>query len=171
MERYNKILQNEEYKRLLKRLAELESDRKFCRHGLTHLTGVCRIAYIMALENNLKITKDVIYAAGLLHDIGRVAEYEKNVSHDEESARIARGVLGKCDYTEEEITLICQAIHGHRGSAENVHTNKYSYDGKTELDNLAYILKRADKLSRNCFDCDVYEECKWQESMKNKGIF
>ena len=32
------------------------------------------------------------------------------------------------------------------------------------------ILTKADKLSRNCFACKAYDECYWEENLKNKVI-
>ena len=116
----------------------------------------------MVLENNLRIDKDIIYGAGLLHDIGRVAEYENGFPHDEESVKVARRVLKECGYSEVEIEAVCQAIAGHRHNMDyNAH--------ETESLSLEEVLKKADKLSRNCFCCVASDECKWNENHKNKG--
>lgn len=156
MERYNRIIQNEIFSSLMNRLDKLEADRKFCNHDLTHLLDVSRIAYIMALENKLDLSKDVIYAAGLLHDIGRVAEYEKEEEHQTAGATAAGRIMEKCGYSQEEINAVKDAITGHREER----------DGSL-LNNLLYT---ADKLSRNCFCCKAYKECKWSENRKNKGV-
>ena len=41
-ERYNRIVQNEEFNRLLDEIEALEADRIYCRHGLEHLLDVDR---------------------------------------------------------------------------------------------------------------------------------
>lgn len=156
MERYNSIIHNVTFKALLERLSGLEEGRPFCRHDLTHLLDVSRIAYIMALESNMDLPKDIIYAAGLLHDAGRVAEYEENLEHHVESARIAGNIMRECGYNEDEIGVVTDAIMGHREEKEG-----------SILNNLLYM---ADKLSRNCFCCKAYGECNWNEHRKNKGV-
>lgn len=156
MERYNLIIHNEEFRELLKRLRVAEADRIFCGHDITHLLAVSRIAYIMVLEKKLDISKDVVYAAGLLHDIGRVAQYEQGLEHHLESARIAEKVMAECGYEENEIHVVTEAIKSHR--------NEQSENALNE------ILYKADKLSRNCFMCEAYTECNWAESKKNRGV-
>lgn len=158
MKRIENIIKNSEYMAYVKKIEALEVDRKFCRHGLGHLLDVARIGYIINLEENLGYSKDVIYAMGLFHDIGREKEYEKKISHHEAGAHIARKLLAKLDFTENEIEDIAFAISNHKN---------YSNDKK----DLSYILYKADKLSRNCFDCNMYDECYWDENIKNKKIF
>ena len=57
--------------RELEHIREDEKDRKFCRHGMEHLLDVARLMYIEALEAGEDAPRDLIYAAALLHDIGR----------------------------------------------------------------------------------------------------
>lgn len=154
---YNDIIINGDFVSRMARLKEIESDRAFCRHGLGHLLDVCRIAYINVLENNLPISKDVIYGAGLLHDIGRVEQYECGIEHDIASAQAAKAILTDCGYTEDDIKIICDAILSHRND---------------KCDNgLGRILYMADKASRCCFNCAARNECSWPENKKNKGVF
>ena len=60
------------YEKHYNKLKKTEQERIFCRHQMEHLLDVARIAYIYNLEQGLGITKDVIYGAALLHDIGKV---------------------------------------------------------------------------------------------------
>ena len=83
MERVNKILYNEKYKELLNKLNKLEKERVFCKHNMEHFLDLARIAYIKVLEEGLNYNKEVIYAIALLHDIGRVFEYENGIPHDD----------------------------------------------------------------------------------------
>lgn len=156
MERYNLIVNNELYIDLLKRLEVAEADRIFCRHGIGHLLDVARIAYIMVLENGADYSKDVVYAAGLLHDIGRVAQYETGARHHEAGVPVAKEIMEQCEYSKEEIALVCDAIGKHRKSQAG--------------SGLSEMLYMADKLSRNCFLCEAYVECNWDENRKNKGV-
>ena len=75
MERVNKICGHPVWKWHMERLAEYEKDRIFCRHGVEHLLDVARIAYIENLEKNSGLSKEIIYGAALLHDIGRYLQY------------------------------------------------------------------------------------------------
>ena len=58
---YNRLLQSEKYRQLVKTLEKEEEDRVYCRHGLSHFLDVARIAYIENLERGLGISKDYIY--------------------------------------------------------------------------------------------------------------
>lgn len=64
-----------------KRLAQAEKDRRFCCHQMEHLLDVARIAYIRNLEAGLGFSKKMIYAAAILHDIGKARQYEEGIPH------------------------------------------------------------------------------------------
>ena len=81
MEYVEKLSGDREYRQLLERLKELEKDRIYCHHGIGHLLDVARIAYIENLETQLGLEKEDIYIAALLHDLGRVDEYESGIGH------------------------------------------------------------------------------------------
>lgn len=49
-----------------------KKDRIFCGHDMGHLLDVARLAWIFNLEANQEISKERIYAAALLHDIGGI---------------------------------------------------------------------------------------------------
>ena len=74
MDRVNQIWSHPAYQEHYKKIQELESERIFCRHTPEHFLDVARLMYIYALEEHLELPKELIYAAALLHDIGR-AQY------------------------------------------------------------------------------------------------
>lgn len=154
MTRYNRILKNSQYSKYMNDLAKKEEDRIFCIHDIEHCLDVARISYILALENNVKIDKDVVYGAALLHDIGRAISAK---NHEVESVKTAREILKKCEYTEKEINLICNAIESHR-------------EKSLKVENLSDILAFADKISRQCYNCKAIDECYWSDSKKNMEI-
>lgn len=158
MRRIDDIVQNQQYIQCCLLNEKAEVNREFCRHGIDHALAVARISYILALEKNIMIQKDVIYAAALLHDIGRALQYSQKLSHHEEGARIAGEILEQCGYTQEEIGMIAEAIQAHK--IEEMSTSNP----------LKSILYRADKLSRECYLCKVTDKCYWSEDMKNKNI-
>ncbi len=159
-ERYSKILSNKTFNDTLNAIVKEEQNRRFCRHGMDHLVSAARIAYILSLENKLDIEKDIIYAAALLHDLGRLAKYRTGESHSAAGAKLSSVILSECGYSDSEISLISEAIlsHGHESPApEKCRT-------------LGDILQKADTLSRLCFECEVYDECYWDENKKNHTV-
>jgi len=163
MERVNAVLKHPEFCNRLRKIAELERDRVFCGHGLEHMLDVARIAYIQSLEignrefkwgikgaSNPGVIKELIYAAALLHDIGRARQYEDGTPHEQESARIAAKILPECRFDENETSLILDAILSHRAKSDG------------EIEGFAGLMCRADMLSRRCYDCAVSKDCKWE---------
>lgn len=116
---------------------------------------MARIAYIMVLEENLNISKEVIYAIGLLHDIGRVKQYEEGISHDIASVEMSKEILKETNFTADEINIILSGIASHRKESDK---------------RLEEIIYKADKLSRQCFNCKVKRECYWKDEKKNLAI-
>lgn len=158
MERIQRVLNHPEFKKSIKEIHSLEKERTFCRHGMEHLLDVARIAYIINLEQNAGIAKDVIYAAGLLHDVGKYLQYIDGTPHHISSAQIGRNILEDAGYDQKECEAICQAILTHRdGEASKGQT-------------LGRILYQADKLSRACYACQASDECNWSEEKKTPGV-
>ena len=114
--------------------------------------------YILALEEGSYLEQDIIYATALLHDIGRLWEYEKGIPHEQASVEIAKEFLTKYGYKAEEIQIITKAIGTHRKEVMKENA-------------LADYLYQADKLSRNCFVCKAKDRCKWSEEKKNATLF
>lgn len=157
MKRVNLILSDPKYRSYLEKLESFEKYRIFCNHTMEHFLDTARIMYILSLEKGLNISKEIIYATALLHDIGRVDEYESGIPHNEGSAVFAKEILPRCSFTEEETEEIISAILSHRskGSSENI---------------LGELLYTADKKSRLCFSCKAQKECNWTEEKRNTGI-
>ena len=158
MNRIDRILQNHTYQDYLDLNAAAEADRRFCRHNMAHFLDVARIARIINLEEQLGVETEYIYAAALLHDIGRHVQYADGTPHEKASAALAPAILAECGFAEAEICLIIEAILAHRD---------VSAAGERNLRGLLY---RADKASRACFDCPAAEECDWSEGKKNLTI-
>ena len=155
MKRIDKILKHDLFLKFLEKTYEYEKDRRFCRHNMEHFLSVARIAQILNLKRKLKIDKAYVYAAALLHDIGRFKQYEDGTPHEKVSAALAPAILGDCGFGEKEIELIVEAIRNHRNSAIEKERS------------LRGILYRADKLSRSCFACEMEPECNWKNEKKN----
>lgn len=158
MKRVNEILRHPQYRNWYERLERREEERIFCRHQMSHLMDVARIAYIIALENRTGIDKEVIYAASVLHDIGKYTQYEENIPHEQAGEKIAAQILDTLPeeyrFSEEDRRMILTAIRGHRKLRESA-------------DPLEKLIYEADKASRMCFACSVEEQCNWSREKKN----
>lgn len=160
MKRINLILQNTQFRDCLKRIEAAEKDRIFCGHDLVHLLDVCRLAWILYQEEERKgtlgkIDREWIYAAGLLHDIGRWKQYEDGTPHEIVGSSLAKGILTECGFGAGETKAICEAIGNHRN------------EGIGRDNTLSGLLYRADKMSRACFGCKAEALCNWSRKKKN----
>lgn len=155
MKKVDEILNNSLYKESLEKLLKYEEKREFCRHDLKHFIDMARIAYIMVLEKGLSYSKELIYAIGLLHDIGRVKQYEEGIPHHIASVELSKEILKKIDFTDEEKNTIIKSIECHREESD---------------DELGVIIYKSDKLSRECFNCKAINECYWSNEKKNLKI-
>lgn len=161
------------YQAELVKIAGYESDRIFCRHTFEHFMDVARIAYIMNLEKEYKLSKEIIYAAALLHDIGRARQYEDGTPHDKAGAAIADEILTDCGFGDDVRNMIIAAIKSHRGSTHegDIHKSDKDADHTEYTRNiLSAIIYKADKLSRQCFRCNAQKECNWSMEKRNLEI-
>ena len=156
MDRVNAILEHPVFSEHLTRLETLEQTRIFCRHDLSHLLDVARMMWIAALEGQLPLNREVVYAAALLHDLGRVEQLQKGTPHDQASAELARQLLPEAGFCAEEIRQIQDAILAHRADG-----------GENALGRLLY---RADKRCRRCWQCGARDACNWPDEKKNWEI-
>lgn len=157
MEFVRKLLLETDYLKQMKKLESLEEKRRFCRHGLDHALDVARLVWIKVLEKQYAFEKEEIYLAALLHDIGRISEYQEGIPHQEAGVKITKEFLTQIGYPKERQLRILEAIEKHREKGE-IRNDFMS------------IMKEADSRSRNCFFCEVSQECKWSEERKNSTI-
>lgn len=157
MERVDKVMEHPVFRENMEKIEKAETDRFFCRHGLPHALDVARIFYILVLEENVEVGKELVYATALLHDIGRYEQYTNETPHNEAGAKIAGEVLAECGFSEEECIRAVNAIKEHR---------RDSGDG----DVFGHLLYKADKLSRDCYSCQAEPECYWDEAQKNMRV-
>lgn len=155
MERANRILNHSLYREYLRKNEKAEASRRFCHHNMGHFLDVARLAVILDQTEGYGIDQELIYAAALLHDIGRWMQYEDGTPHEKASAILAPDILKECGFSEEESARILKAIVDHRN--EEVKEEK----------SLSGLLYRADKLSRPCFACEMEQECNWKQNKKN----
>jgi len=153
MDRINLLLRSSLYRDYSGMVEEKEKDRVFCKHGFSHSLEVARLCWIFLLENGLAYVRDVVYAAALLHDLGRCQEDNNATAataaiaaatacHAVRSARLAEPLLADAGYSLPERKLITDAIADHRKGEDEVFTSP-----------LSHFLSKADKYSRLCGDC------------------
>ncbi|HOO28731.1 MAG TPA: HD domain-containing protein [Lachnospiraceae bacterium] len=159
MERVNRILSDEEFRIKCREIAVLEKDRIYCKHQIDHFLSVARIAVLLCEEKDLTIDRELIYAAALLHDIGRGVQYQTGERHELASIKIAPDILKRSGFYEEEIAEIIEAIANHR--------NK-EIEQCSDLNGIFY---RADKLSRNCFCCEAESLCDKETAKKTLFLY
>ena len=159
MDRVNRIISNSDFLLYLQKNADEEEGRPFCNHHFEHLLAVARLTYILLLEEGCPfISREIAYAAGLLHDLGRWKEYQSETDHAQYSAELAEPILTEAGFSEEENQFIRKAIARHRS--------------KTDLGRhrspLSISLRRADSLSRLCFLCDSRSSCNKLEEQPHR---
>lgn len=170
MERIDAIVRDPLFQECLEKIRAAEKEREFCKHDMQHFVDVARITYILMLEsgslasfieeNGLKgprSAKEVIYAAGILHDIGRWRQYETGEDHAPAGAAIAEEILERAGFTPAERRVVVEAIREHR---------EYS----TQMTLLGELLHRADNLSRACHECSVKEKCYKYPTMETGNL-
>lgn len=185
MERIDKVMNHPVFRDTMEKIEQAEIDRFFCRHNLNHALDVARIFYILLLEEQvsgsriladkenekmsvdkefvncdsaeLPIDKELVYATALLHDIGRFEQYENGTPHNEAGSKLAGEIMASCGFSEEECAMAVNAIKGHRRDSD-------------DSDMFGHLLYKADKLSRDCYQCEAEPECYWSAEQKNMRV-
>ena len=161
MDRVNAIISQPLYRKYYDRLEEIERDRIFCRHQMPHLLDVARIMEIRNLAEELGFDRELIYAAAVLHDIGKSLQYTDKIPHEKAGEKIAAQILDglpqEMVFSEEEKGMILRAIRGHRRLRE-------------DMEPFERLLCESDKASRMCFACPAEEQCDWSREKKNMEI-
>ncbi len=159
MERVNIIIADPEYRGYLQKNSDAENDREFCSHPFEHLLSVARITWLLLLEEGTPyISREIAYAAGLLHDIGRWREYKDGTDHAEYSAELAQPLLKKAGFSEAESALIRKAIAQHRSNST----------AGGHISPLSSALRKADQYERTCFFCAARLQCNKVETQPHR---
>lgn len=154
MEIVDKILKHPQYLKYMELNTETEKNRLICKHDFQHVFDVARVAYIMALERNLLLRKEIIYAAALLHDIAKWKQYRYGVDHASEGAVLAKDILEDIGIDKKDAEDILCAISTHRRKdLQKSHLGEVLYD--------------SDKACRPCIFCGSIGQCnRYQNEIK-----
>ncbi len=158
MDRINRILQHSMYREYLAKNEAAETERIFCKHDMVHFMDVARIGQIINLEEAVGLESELIYAAALVHDIGRHEQYAGGTPHEKASAVLAPQILAESGFDNKETDVIIDAVLHHRDASIK------------EERSLRGVLYRADKLSRACYACKAEAQCDWKKDKKNLEI-
>lgn len=157
MERVNKLYNLTEYQKAQKIIDKHEKDRMFCHHNLQHSLDVARLMHIYSMESGANLDKAMIYAAALMHDIGRAMQYTDAVPHHTAGAEMAEKWLPECGFSADETEYVVEAVRDHR---------QIYQEGAT----LKTLLYAADKASRACYACEARHMCNWSEEKMNLEV-
>lgn len=159
MKRVELLVNDSLYKDYMQRNCEEQIEPRYCQHDFRHHLDVARITYILVLEHNdlnyfIKdaglagklAAKEVIYAAGLTHDLGKWNEYQTGIDHASYGSKLVRDLLPRAYFSANEVDIISRAIYEHRNISRDM-----SFLGER--------LHRADNLSRVCVECDASNQC------------
>lgn len=170
MERIDRIMKHPLFQQCREVIDIAERNRVYCRHNLEHSLDVARIAYILNLEEGGKLDQALIYAMALTHDLGRSEEYTLGKNHHVAGAELAELILTACGFSEEDTQMICQAIAAHKALDATSEPETGKEEQNWKKDYCRKLLYRADKLSRNCYDCAAAKTCYWDDNIRNHRI-
>lgn len=156
------IISDTRYLDKLEIINDIEKDRIYCKHDKAHAIEVCKILTILSSRRELDNYKELSILMAYFHDVGRAFKYDG--AHDKCSSDFTRLLLAEYGYKKEDIELICYAISNHSGRMYISDIYNYIDNNLMEdntKDTWAKLLRIADQLSRNCYECDANDLCKW----------
>jgi uncharacterized protein len=82
--------------------------------GWSHSERDYKLALEIAGSENLKIDKDVLFAAAFLHDIGAIEPFSREgVDHSARSTEVSEEILRKAGFPMDKFPAVKDAILGH----------------------------------------------------------
>ena len=100
-----------------------EYDKNEQAHGIEHIKTVIDRSFELVEENNLDVNLDIVYVVASFHDIGHHIDAK---NHEKVSAEIMSKDKNLSKFfSEEELTIIKEAIEDHRSSAKEEPRSVY----------------------------------------------
>ena len=157
IKRVNRILSNPLFMQYMEINQAAEAGSAFCKHDVSHMLDVARIAQLYNIKKRLGFSIELIYAAALLHDITKGLQIMEGVPHNESAIAPSTKILQDAEFCTDEVECVIAAILNHRKGPKK-STKFYAF---------SRLIYKADKLSRNCFLCKC-TSCDW--SHKNSKL-
>ena len=94
--------------------------------GTSHFQRIYELSLQLAMEQNIDVDQDALFAASYLHDIGAFEPYKQpELDHSERSIQLVEDILTRIGFPSEKIPLVKDIIQGHM-FYENPSTQKES---------------------------------------------
>ena len=157
----DKILSDDRFVDKLNTIDNIEANRFYCKHNLSHSQEVVRILTALSKERRLDDYEELSSIMGYLHDIGRA---DSEGAHNKCSSAFARVLLEEYGLSDDYINIVCYAIDNHSGRMPLNDIYKYIQENTIEdrlEDTWAKLLRIADQLSRDCYQCNASDSCRW----------
>ena len=121
MERVEAIRNNPLFRASMERIERAEAEREFCRHGMSHVLDVARIAWITALERRCRVPRTWCMRRPFC-TMWAVPSSTPRVRTTMSPARalpgeILKGLPAPLQFDAAERSAILAAVAGHRGPA------------------------------------------------------
>ena len=158
----DKILSDSRYIEKLNKINDIESERYYCKHDLSHSQEVVRILTALSKSRELNNYEELSAIMGYLHDIGRADDYDG--MHNKCSSEFARVLLKEYEFDNDSTNIICYAIDNHSGRMPLNDIYTYIRENTVEEnvnETWANLLRIADQLSRDCYKCEAASSCRW----------
>ena len=132
------LIINQELKKYIEENIFPEYDKNEQAHGIGHIKTVIDRSFELVEENNLDVNLDIVYVVASFHDIGHHIDAK---NHEKVSAEIMSKDKNLSKFfSEEELTIIKEAIEDHRSSAKEEPRSIYgkivsSADRNTSIEN------------------------------------
>lgn len=82
--------------------------------GINHYNRIYELSLELAQKQNMKVDKDVLFAASMLHDIGAFEQYaNEDVEHDVRSVELLEEIILPMGFPKEKIDLVKDAMTTH----------------------------------------------------------
>ncbi len=137
-----------------------EYDKNETAHGLNHIKYVIERSNELVKENNLDVNMDMVYVIASYHDIGHHIDSKTHEIISAEIMSIDEKL--KEFFTDEERTIIKEAIEDHRSSSKSEPRSIYGkiVSSADRNDTVEACLKRSytygKKLNPNATDEELY---------------